>query len=347
MKEFYVQLMSNASKTEFSSNAANSFKTRLPYPLQFKEQGWKVGLVSASYPTPPLHLHQTHTFEPDDLICRFRWMKRGPLANGQIAFFRELLEIKGQDLIDDRHKIRGGKSLMEYIVYRLNRQLTLVDGPGETLRASNGKRYYPILQWEGDHLLINNRYTYLTATVDEPRPEILFGRKLVEAMNWLPKNQYGTWDLHGNLVKVIVNDKNPDTIPTDWQSGDDGHNWSNFWIYTNEGLRLSLFCNWKFYYLDEAYQKTFGVGSALPNRSPLYIYSDVGQSMVTGNQVTDLLREIPHDPTRMTYEPRHVLYLPVRVDVMDIIETQVAENDGTLVQFASGVTTITLHFKYE
>ena len=69
--------------------------------------------------------------------------------------------------------------------------------------------------------------------------------------------------------------------------------------------------------------------------------------MTTGNQVTDLLREIPHDPTKMTYEPRHILYLPVRVQVMDIIETQLAENDGSLVEFTSGVTTVTLHFKYE
>ena len=69
--------------------------------------------------------------------------------------------------------------------------------------------------------------------------------------------------------------------------------------------------------------------------------------MVMGNQVTDLLREIPHDPTRMTYEPRHILYQPVRVDVMDIIETQVSENDGSLVAFALGVTTLTLHFKHE
>ena len=49
----------------------------------------------------------------------------------------------------------------------------------------------------------------------------------------------------------------------------------------------------------------------------------------------------------MSYEPRHILYLPVRVDVMDIIETQLAENDGKLVEFASGVTTVTLHFKYD
>ena len=79
----------------------------------------------------------------------------------------------------------------------------------------------------------------------------------------------------------------------------------------------------------------------------MYVYSNAGQSMVTGNQVTYLMREIPHDPTRMTYEPQHILYLPVRVDVKDIIEMQVAENDGTLVEFVSGVTTLTLHFKYE
>ena len=89
------------------------------------------------------------------------------------------------------------------------------------------------------------------------------------------------------------------------------------------------------------------MNSTTPHRTPLYVYSDVDQSTVTGNQVTDLLREIPHDPTKMSYEPRHILYLPVRVDVMDIIETQLAENDGKLVDFASGVTTVTLHFKYE
>ena len=130
MKEFYVQLMSNASKTEFPTNAANSFKNRLPYPLQFKEPGWKVGLTNMSYPTPPTRPHQTHTFEPDDLICRFQWMKEGKTVDVSgkevTAHFRERLILKGQDLIDDQYKITGGKLLMEYIVYRFYRQLTLV-----------------------------------------------------------------------------------------------------------------------------------------------------------------------------------------------------------------------------
>ena len=47
------------------------------------------------------------------------------------------------------------------------------------------------------------------------------------------------------------------------------------------------------------------------------------------------------------FELKYIKYLPVRSDVIDIIELQVSENDGTLVNFASGVTTVTLHFKHE
>ena len=44
MKEFYVQVMSNASTAEFPLNQANSFKNRLPNPLELREPGWKVGM---------------------------------------------------------------------------------------------------------------------------------------------------------------------------------------------------------------------------------------------------------------------------------------------------------------
>ena len=69
--------------------------------------------------------------------------------------------------------------------------------------------------------------------------------------------------------------------------------------------------------------------------------------MVTGNQVTDLLKQVHYDTGVVDLQPRHSLYLPVRTTVLDIIETQVSENDGRLVDFATGVTTITLHFKRE
>ena len=203
--------------------------------------------------------------------------------------------------------------------------------------------------WEGDELLIDNTKTFLNESGSRRRPKVLLGRKLVDTMNWIGEDQFGNYELTGFLIKEFADDKVPDVYYRDWsQSGGKGA-WNPFWVYTSEGLQLSSYCNWRFVYLDESYQKAFGgtVNSTTPHRTPLYVYSDVGQSTVTANQVTDLFRGIPHDPSQMSYEPRHILYLPVHVDVMDIIETQLAENDGKLVDFASGVTTVTLHFKYE
>ena len=94
--------------------------------------------------------------------------------------------------------------------------------------------------------------------------------------------------------------------------------------------------------LDRSYEQAFGC-----NRRPLHVYSNVGQSMVTGNQVTDLLKQVPYSPEDRDFQPQHILYLPVRTIGMDIVEVQVAENDGTLVEFSPGVTSITLHFKHE
>ena len=45
------------------------------------------------------------------------------------------------------------------------------------------------------------------------------------------------------------------------------------------------------------------------------------------------------------FEPVHIQYIPVRKDVIDIIETQVAETTRELVEFGKGNTIVTLHFK--
>ena len=49
----------------------------------------------------------------------------------------------------------------------------------------------------------------------------------------------------------------------------------------------------------------------------------------------------------MYFVPLHVRYLPVRNEYVQMIESQVAEMDGDLVNFGEGHTIITLHFKKE
>ena len=138
----------------------------------------------------------------------------------------------------------------------------------------------------------------------------------------------------------------------DWMSADKYRSWTAIWNYASEGLQLGSYCNWRFINLDESYRKAFGGVSktalvSAPPRGPMYLYSNVRRSTIMGNRVTDLLREIPHDLTKMSYEPLHIHYNPVRSNLVDIIEMQLAENDGKLVDLVSGVTSVTLHFKDE
>ena len=83
------------------------------------------------------------------------------------------------------------------------------------------------------------------------------------------------------------------------------------------------------------------------------MYSDVGTSSMVGNRMTDLLREINyHREGRGTvyFEPLNVHYLPVRNQVTEIVELQIAETIGAgedLVKFGPGHSIVTLHFKKE
>ena len=80
----------------------------------------------------------------------------------------------------------------------------------------------------------------------------------------------------------------------------------------------------------------------------MFLYSDVGGSSVVGNQVTDLLREAHFNREgrgSQYFEPLHIQYIPVRKEVLDIIEVQVVETTGELVKFGEGNAIVTLHFK--
>ena len=240
---------------------------------------------------------------------------------------------------------------MQYIINRFHDRLTqYMDHEGESLRSPDGKKYYPVFKWQGNDLILDNTDTFLDESGDRQRPKVLFGPKLVKTMNWIREESYYSVHMTTNMVKMFQNDLVPGGFKKDW-TNDDTSRTNNFWNLTNDRvLQLSSYCNWRFSYLDEEYAKVYQGGSVTPDippRSPMYLYSNVGRSTITGNRVTNLLREVPHDPTKMTFDPSQIQYKPVRSNLLDIVETQLAENDGKLVDFAPGVTSVTLHFNDE
>ena len=80
----------------------------------------------------------------------------------------------------------------------------------------------------------------------------------------------------------------------------------------------------------------------------LHVDSDVAGSSIVGNRVIDLLREVKYKREgrgTIYFEPLHIQYIPLRNEVIEIIQTQVAETNGDLVELGERNTIVTLHFK--
>ena len=123
-----------------------------------------------------------------------------------------------------------------------------------------------------------------------------------------------------------------------------------FWRETNKKnaaenrFHLSCTCNWRFTNIKRAFTDAVLDGGT---RS-LFVYSDAGGSSVVGNRVTDLLREVKFSSDgrgSQYFEPIHIQYIPVRKQVLDIIEVNVAETTGELARLGKGNTIVTLHFR--
>ena len=96
-----------------------------------------------------------------------------------------------------------------------------------------------------------------------------------------------------------------------------------FWRVTeNQMLRLSTSVHWRFIHLNQAFRSVMGSLTRT-----LHVYSDIGGSSIVGGQVTDLLREVQYKQQgqgTVYFEPLHIQYIPLRNEVVDRIESQIA-----------------------
>ena len=338
MSEFYVQLMSNASRTEFPSNRANSFKNRLPYPLQFKEHGWKVGVTSVALPEAPRKIKLD-----DPYLFHIGWITLWDYQN--TIYVDESVHVRETDF---QAPPKTGTEFFNAVRDRYLWHLNDDSIPDQRFhkKGDTDQWLYMVMDRAKDGIgRIDNSRTSTTIQINgTPRyPKFSIGLELANAMGWVKLGRLDSGKLGYVLGPNLRKEFNNNTLPratdvlTPVGNGDE-----MYYKIDAEALHLSTFINWVFMDLDGSYERAFG-----NNRRPLYLYSNAMRSMVVGNQVTDLMREIPYSLEQRQFVPNPVQYRPVRSDVMDIIETQVAESDGKLVDFVSGVTTTTLHFKYE
>ena len=296
-----------------------------------------VGMVSLSLPTIPVE-GEHFVSDPDPLLY-VRWHERVYAKDdqGDDVWWhqRRELTVRGRDMKDGVASSTGSQ-FFHKLVYRYEQERAQRTQPRNKWAENAGLKLYPTFEWtsQGD-LLLN------IVNVDAKRQValVLWGKTLALKMGWIDEVASGHFELGSNLLQEF----HSDTIPT----SDDvlgGDNKPTFWKVDGDYLVLSVTCNWRFVNLNEMFRPTV----EFPLTRPLHVYCNVGTSSMVGNRITDLLREIKYHPKETThFEPRHIQYVPVRNEVVEIVETQMAEINGDLVQFGEGHTILTLHFKRE
>jgi len=344
---FYVALPSHANRHEFPNNQANSFKIRLPQPLRLPGGSWQVGLSAISLPDTHVNLYDL--VPKNGYIMFTAWRQAYPKpggSNGELTTRIGTAHTYINDL-EELDWVVDGVSFMKATITHLEQRRKATAIQGGTFLNDQGKHNYVKFRWEGDDLIVDNTNV---CHCSNKTPSLSVYTSLAIKMGWIKEVSTGKYQLGPNLQQDFMGDQIPDmTKNRDWNDLNDEHLNPVFWIvrsFLPNHLHLSMSCNWRFTNLNVAFRALVGH----PSRS-LHVYSDVAGSSMVGNRVTDLLREIQYKREgrgTLYFEPLHIQYLPLRNEVVEIIQIQVAETSGTggdLVKFGKGHTIVTLHFK--
>ena len=343
----YVTLLSHANRQEFPNNQPNGFKNRLPHPLRLTDGNWEVGLSSISIPDTGLNLDH---IVPDGQKVFWTSIVRKVTDIRNHVFDNQYMAM--EDVKEDDSIVDGVSFMKAYIRWMHQDAVEDFKREYESSGLDNGKYLHTRFKWEGDDLVLDNsavqRIRFRGIGVDHLMPHFAVNSVLAEKMGWMQKTSDGTWQLGPNLTMIYHKGQVPRRGQYDFlnangepillRSSIDKDKTVWFWL----SFRLS----WKFTNLNLAFRSMVKE----PTRS-LHVYSDVGGSSMVGNRTTDLLREINYRREgrgRIYFEPQHIQYHPVRNQVLDIIEVQLAETTGKgeeLVKFKQGHTLVTLHFK--
>ena len=126
-------------------------------------------------------------------------------------------------------------------------------------------------------------------------PKIAIGIELAKKMKWIESGDHG-YVLGPNLRKEFPDNEVPTAL--DVTGGD------HFYKTDHDALYLSVYINRVFVNLDRSFEEAFEshTHTIVPKRS-LFVYASVGQSMMTGHQITDLLRDVPYNPEETYLNP--------------------------------------------
>ena len=330
-----IVLVSDPTK-EFPGNTASSFKVRLPVPLALSGGGWKVGLATISTPDAAMDLSRlANAVNPRVLMVGSKMVTS--LTDDAPVHYESVVQMK--ELLNDPG-VLDGVSLMKALINKAQ-FAEMKEAQAKSKRLYD--KFRVTYEWDGEDLRI------LAKELDDiqSRSGTVYVQwhvhvSMAKLMGWLVETKKDTYALGPNLrYELIYKTQKTGNYYKDVKNTELNNH--DLWKVESDHLQLSQCFNWHFLNLNVAFRSVVGE----PSRTFL-VYWDLVDSNIVGGQLHALVREVEYRRQGQGvayFEPLHIQWLPCRREYMDLVEVEIAESDGGLVQFGTGRTLITFVFQ--
>ena len=369
---------------EFPKNTNNSFKLRLPEPLNLQGEGWYASLMSLTVPDEG-QSNAVIASDPHTKVIRYKhpistrkWTDTGdPSTSGYESIYTALSTkmIELEEIMNATQIVSTGSQFWKRVMHTLHNKI-MTEVMKDQWNASVAERDrkpivfvnkhgMPQLSWKGESLVIeaiakknlmNNRQVSMVEFYINVEIALKFG--LLRRKTG--KTGYATSDfvLGPNLqysLPTKTYDESTGPVGSRYRTyynweGDvyEGVNFigSAFSIMTADNVKwLRLFPAFEWQLHNLDASFEKIVGT---RKRTVMVYSDLVESTVVGSGKFPLLREVQLLRTgdgESTAEPLHHQWIKLRGQQLDIVEVEIASTAGPLTILPPGKTIVTIGLK--
>jgi len=354
---------------EFPNNQNNSFKVRLPTQLQLPGEHWYVSLWSMSVPDDKFttqFLFGSIKYVLDVSMTFYKLDQYNPVSAkyNRITTNHQSSKVTIANVFSKASPVKTGVDFWRNVQLEMDQTIQKKMYNEVKLASASGiyhglpNHWKPTMEWDGEDFIVPA--VDQTALLDNNQTTSSFGIQLdvAEKLGFINeartstgpnvKADYPTYKEEGTFIDNsllrshdLLGDTQRGVLTKDVDTSDPRVNWfyiQGHYIYFSRALR------WTFTRINASFK------ALLNTKETVMVYSDLVQSSVVGTGRFPLLREVTLKRTgegRVTVEPYHREWIPIRSKTIDIVEMELATASGPLTQLSEGKTIITVGLQHE
>jgi len=354
---------------EFTNNKNNSFKVRLPSQLHLPRDNWYASLWSVSVPDASLANDMVFSDQNVGVVeMSFTHYKLSSYDSSihkytHIDPTTKEKRIPLSEVMNATHPVTSGmvfwkntiRAMEQEVEKELLKAITTTPTGAKIIMQDSKK---PTFSWQGEDLVLEAVQESHAVSAGNALSKFGIHASIAVKFGFAHFNtttnqyelgpnvtpEYPSYEFTGSDIPALITTNNalggttsralntPDVDTTSPKV-------DRFTVDSTPVIYFSRVIKWTFSRLNDSFD------ALLNTKETVMVYSDLVQSSVVGSGRFPLLRSVDIKRTgqgRVTVEPYHREWIPVRSKTIDIVEIELATASGPLTQLSEGKTIVTV-----